>query len=170
MTEAARDLYQRVVVPGLDLIEDLSGPVRLRAAEVLLVAISGQEAGWTAQRQSGGGPAHGLWQFERGGGVTGVLAHPASHRLARALCEHLGIYPTAKAVHEALSLSGDMPDLLDCGFARLLLWTDPLPLPKVGDRDGAWRYYLRTWRPGRPHPDRWQDNYRAAIDVCDEAT
>ena len=25
----------------------------------------------------------------------------------------------------------------------------------VDDADGAWECYLRTWRPGKPHPETW---------------
>ncbi len=42
-------------------------------------------------------------------------------------------------------------DLHETGvFARLLLWTDAKPLPAIGDEQGAWDYYLRNWRPGKP--------------------
>lgn len=52
--------------------------------------------------------------------------------------------PVATAVHPAL----EVDDVLAAGFARLLLWTDPHRLPAVGDVEGAWQLYLRTWRPG----------------------
>ena len=39
-------------------------------------------------------------------------------------------------------------DVLAAIFARLLLWTDPYSLPKLGDADGAFNLYIRTWRPG----------------------
>ena len=38
-------------------------------------------------------------------------------------------------------------DVLAAGLARLLLWTDPSRLPRLGDADGAWQLYVRTWRP-----------------------
>lgn len=153
------ELHQSVVVPGLDLLATLGGPPRSDLAEILLVAISGQEANWTAQAQRGG-PAHGLWQFERAGGVAEVLHAKATRDLAETLCRRLGVDPSERAVHSALAQIGQM-DALDCGFARLLLWKDPKPLPD--NQTAAWGYYQRNWRPGKPHPDRWPRNYLAAV-------
>lgn len=162
-----KQLYTNVVVPGCDLLAELGGPPRDGRADVLLVAISGQEANWTAQRQHGGGPAHGLWQFERMGGVAGVLTHRSSRGLARKVCDHLGVLPQPTAVHKALANSGAEADLLDCCFARLLLWTDPRPLP--GTQWAAWDYYLDNWRPGKPHRDRWPTCYKEALYVVEKA-
>jgi hypothetical protein len=53
-------------------------------------------------------------------------------------------------------------DVLAAGFARLGLWADPQPLPAIGDVHGGWDCYLRNWRPGRPRPEHWGDNYDAA--------
>lgn len=130
-----------------------SGP----AALVILLAIAGQESDIKARRQLGGGPARGLWQFERGGGVVGVLTHYSTRARAAQWCEWRGVAPTAEAVHAAL----EVDDVLGAAFARLLLWTDPKPLP--ADEGGAWRLYERVWRPGRPHPDRWAENWRLAL-------
>lgn len=117
-------------------------------ARVMLLAICGQEANFEArvQRLNGGGsgPARGLWQFERGGGVHGVLNHAASAKWAAHLCLQRGVEPLDNPVHRALAND----DLLAAGFARLLLYTDPKPLPAIGDEDRAFAYYLRTWRPG----------------------
>lgn len=38
--------------------------------------------------------------------------------------------------------------MLAAGLARLLLWSDPGRLPSEDDVEGAWRLYLKTWRPG----------------------
>lgn len=91
------------------------------------------------------GPARGIWQFERGGGVAGVLRHASSRDAAIAACKALGITPTVDGVFNALP---GQVDVVDAVFARLLFWTDPHPLPALGDVEGAWQYYLRTWRPG----------------------
>lgn len=129
------------------------------AARVLMLAIQQQEdpQGQRVQRLSGGfrGPAHGLWQFERAGGVAGVLNHGASMKYAALLCEARGVPPLARAVWMEL----EHDDLLAAGFARLLLLTDPAKLPAVGDASGAWECYLRTWRPGAAKRDH--DNLRA---------
>jgi hypothetical protein len=118
-------------------------------ARVMLLAIAGQESGFRHRRQVPGADALGLWQFERGGGVTGVLRHAASRTAALAACETLLVAPIPEAVHPALEHSDD----LACVFARLLLWTGPKALPAMGDLDGGWSLYLRCWRPGMPHAD-----------------
>ena len=57
----------------------------------------------------------------------------------------LSIYRIIKALSiEALACH----DALSGAFARLLLRTVPAPLPSLSNRDGAWEYYLRLWRPG----------------------
>ena len=53
--------------------------------------------------------------------------------------------------------------VLACAAARLLLFTDPRRLPALGDADDAWRLYLRTWRPGRPHRATWPELYAQAL-------
>jgi len=135
-------------------------------ARVLMLAILQQESGLASRVQYGGGPARGLAMFEQGGGVRGVLTHPSSASLARRLCAARACPASEYSVWA--SLAGD--DLLACGFARLLLWTDPAPLPAIGDADGAWAYYQRLWRPGRPRPERWVGNYAAALAAVRDET
>ncbi|MNL86831.1 hypothetical protein D3C87_2157110 [compost metagenome] len=53
--------------------------------------------------------------------------------------------------------------MLAAGVARLLLWTDPKTLPSIGDVDAAWALYLRTWRPGKPHPQTWPALHALAV-------
>lgn len=149
------------------IIEDtynqvLPGRFRDPRATVQLLAISGQEADWTARHQIGG-PAHGLWQFEKGGGVRGVLTHPASRRYAVAACVIRGVDPSERGAYDAI----EKDDLLACAFARLLLFTDAAALPAIGEQSKAWDYYLRNWRPGKPHPDVWPGKYRAALDAVE---
>lgn len=127
-------------------------------AHVMLLAIGLQESRFLHRRQIGG-PARGFWQFEQGGGVRGVLKHTASAELAARVCRARGVITTEADVYEAL----DDDDVLACCFARLLLWTDPKPLPAVGDHDAAWELYLRTWRPGKPHRHTWGGLYLAAM-------
>lgn len=129
-----------------------------RAAERLLVAIAMEESGLKHRRQVAG-PARGLWQFERGGGVAGVLSHPESFRDAKALCARLLYEPTAAAVFAAIADN----DVLACGLARLLLWSDPAPLAETDDE--AWAYYMRLWRPGKPSRESWKKNWSTADEV-----
>ena len=38
-------------------------------------------------------------------------------------------------------------------------------LPAVGDKEAAWQYYLRNWRPGMPHRQTWDARYATAVGV-----
>lgn len=129
-----------------------------REARVLMLAIALQESN-LAHRKQVGGPAMGLWQFEQGGGVHGVLNHAASRLYARSVCLLRAVAPNDGDLYRALSHD----DLLACAMARLLLWTDTDALPKIGDVEGAWDYYLRNWRPGKPHPETWRSHYLTAV-------
>jgi hypothetical protein len=126
------------------------------AARVLLLAIGLQESRFEHRRQLGGGPARGFWQFEQGGGVAGVLAHPASRGRARAVCMALCYQSSVPVVYDALADN----DVLAAAFARLLLWTLPEPLATTAD-DG-WRQYLAAWRPGTPREGTWAASYQTA--------
>lgn len=153
-----------VILPALARL-----PARMDSPEarVLLLAIGLQESRMTYRRQLGG-PARGLWQFERGtpetrAGVAGVLLHPASRHYLVSICTACELRPDAQAIYERL----DTDDVLAAIVARLLLWTDPAPLPATHDADGGWAYYLRTWRPGKPHPETWHHLHVRARDAVD---
>ncbi|WP_349569360.1 hypothetical protein [Azotobacter salinestris] len=137
-------------------------PARMNSpqAETLLLAIGLQESGLAHRRQIGG-PARGFWQFEQGGGVRGVLQHPLSRPYAVAICDARSVFPAAPAVYAAL----EHDDILAAAFARLLLWTDPAPLPAVGEVAKSWDYYQCCWRPGKPHRNRWDACYAQAMDA-----
>lgn len=127
-------------------------------ARVLLLATGLQESRFEHRRQMGNGPARGFWQFERGGGVKGVFTHHASTGHLFNLCKARDVpfdIPTIWACLET-------DDVLAAGVARLLYYTDPKPLPAVEDAEGAWKLYLRTWRPGKPHPSTWPGYHRQA--------
>ncbi|MFY3134208.1 hypothetical protein ACOTF1_24495 [Achromobacter ruhlandii] len=154
-----KKIIDTAVSPALALL-----PTRMDtpAARVMLLAIGLQESRFVHRRQIGG-PARGLWQFEKGtrasrGGVWGVYLHPASKDRLAALCKARSVACDPDAIYAAL----EYDDVLAAGVARLLLWTDPKALPPVGDADAGWALYLRTWRPGRPHPETWPDLYRQA--------
>jgi hypothetical protein len=128
------------------------------AARVMLLAIGLQESRffYRAQKIAGKpyekGPARGFWQFERAGGVNGVLSHPATKEFARAICPIRNVPIDTVLVHARL----EDDDVLAAAFARLLLWTDAKPLPAIGAEHGAaWDCYVRNWRPGKPHRDTW---------------
>lgn len=137
-------------------------PDRMQSPEAtaMLLAIGLQESEFAARRQLPQGPARGFWQFERGGGVKGVLEHQSTKRHAAKVLT-ASQYPEmidAAGVHAAIEHN----DVLACCFARLLLWTLPDPLPSRIAIDTAWDQYLRAWRPGKPHPHTWPDNYAMA--------
>src|SRR5699024_10369063 len=62
------DAQTRILDPALSL---LPAVMDTHQARVMLLAIALQESD-LAYREQIGGPAHGLWMFERGGGVKGV--------------------------------------------------------------------------------------------------
>ena len=134
-----------------------------KEARVMLYAIGLQESRFTHRAQvidgGGKGPARGYWQFERGGGVTGVLRHPASRFWANSVCNARNV--PAQPLNTWLALETD--DVLAAALARLLLFTDPARLPAVGEQADSWSYYMRNWRPGKPHPRTWPECYGAAL-------
>lgn len=132
-----------------------------RAATVLLLAIQRQEDPQQRRAQvlDGGrkGPARGLWQFEQGGGVRGVMGYSSTAKLARQVCVARGVEARPGAVWSAL----ETDDVLAAAFARLLIYTDPFPLPTT--QAAAWTMYAdRLWRPGKPHPEKWPANWAMA--------
>lgn len=130
-------------------------PARMSSPEAtaLLLAIGLQESRFQHRRQVGG-PARGFWQFERGGGVAGVLAHPASR-------PHLDVALSSLRYGTDLDSAGlyaliEHNDVLAAVIARLLLWTDYRPLPaEAAGPDASWSAYVRNWRPGKPHRNTW---------------
>lgn len=112
------------------------------------------------------GPARGLWQFERGGGVAGICKHRDTHELLRLVCRERDVGFEPAAIWGRL----EYDDVLAAACARLLLWADPQPLPQIDDTAGAWECYLRTWRPGQPHPQTWPACHAAAVVAVIPAT
>ncbi|WP_431482226.1 hypothetical protein [Pseudomonas solani] len=162
------DLRLTVIIPALTIL-----PVKMtgRAAELQLLATTLQEDPKQRRRQWPTGPARGLWQFEQGGGVSGVLRHKNTRQYAVTLCDERNVRPVAELVHARL----EHDDILAAGFARLLLWSDPLALPAPGEVEAGWQLYLRTWRPGAYSRGddqekaelrrRWSENYARAMDA-----
>lgn len=126
-------------------------------ARAMLVAIALQESRFE-EREQLGGPARGFWQFEREGGVAGVLAHPSTAAHARRVCNVLRYPPRVESCYAALRDN----DVLACCFARLLLWTLADALPDRDDGPRGWQLYLAAWRPGKPHPQSWEAHFARA--------
>lgn len=144
---------ETILTPALAL---LPAKMDSKLARIMLLAIGLQESRFLYRRQIGNGIARGYWQFERGGGVKGVMEHSASSSLASEVCKARGVPFERQAVYEAL----EHDDILAACFARLLLWTDPKAI--ADDADEGWSLYTRVWRPGKPHPKTWPDFYRQA--------
>jgi len=136
-------------------------------ARALMVAIGFQESGFSDRYQvldSGvKGAGRGFYQFELGGGVAGVLAHPSTRAIALHVLNELHYPPDARSCYVALEHS----DILAACFARLLLRTDRDDLPGPSGALRAWKIYERTWRPGTPHYDSWTANHARAWSLVD---
>lgn len=115
--------------------------------------------------QQVGGPAVGDYQFERGGGVKGVVEHPSVAEITRSVCRARKVQCDTGSIYQALKTD----PILAAALARLLYYTDPKQLPYAGDELAAWQLYLRTWRPGayarQPEELRakWKKNYADAM-------
>lgn len=164
--------YHLIIMPGLEFLKTLDpngtgGKMQTPAAQRMLLSIARQESGpsldarYQNSPSASPGPARGWWQFEEGGGVKGVLNHSASKSLALAACSGLWVQPQQSAVWRAIEGN----DVLATSFARLLLWTDAAPLTIDMGPNAGWDYYVRNWRPGKPHRDTWNDNWVQATDT-----
>jgi hypothetical protein len=151
-----------VIRPGLAVLADTTAlPVQSPEAEVLLLAIATQESALRYRHQVNG-PARGFFQFEKMGGLQGVLNHRRTRDQIRSVCGALALPGDLDGLWEALPWC----DPLQVALARLLLWSDPKPLPTIGDKDTAWDTYIRCWRPGKPSRLRWDAAYDGAVEVC----
>jgi hypothetical protein len=155
----------RVLDPSLDLASSLIGIAMNEEARVLLMAIAGQESSWMTRTQEGA-PTLGrsYWQFETNG-CSALATNPVSAPKLVMLVEGLDIPKVLPTIHEAVAWN----DTLAAGMARLLLFTDPAPLPIIGDHENSWEMYLRNWRPGKPRPENWPHIYDIAMEECARA-
>lgn len=146
------DIHDLVITPGLVLL-----PINMDTPEAraMLMSIGMQESRFLYRKQIGG-PAHGFYQFERNGGVAGVLRHKATRDTLLEILDRLKISNTTDEVYRAIVYN----DALATVLARLLLWTIPGPLPSLNSEpEESWKYYISGWRPGKPHRDTW-DGFR----------
>lgn len=163
------EFLRECVNPGLALL-----PPRLDTlpARVWLTTIAQQESGlahrWQivdANDHSKKGPARSLLQFELGtrkskGGVWGVFLHVASKGLLQMVCDNRGVAFEPEAIWRAM----ESDDALAVAVGRLLMLTDPYPLPEPLDAAGGWDMYAyRLWRPGKPHPETWAQYHAATL-------
>lgn len=160
-----RDFNCKIIPAGLAWLPQQCDSPEARA---MLIAIALQESRlavrWQVLQGGGKGPARGLLQFEQGtrasrGGVWGVYLHKVSASYLVPVCRAHNIPLDPNAIWSAL----ETDDALAVAVARLLLLTDPYPLPQRGDAEAGWKLYAeRTWRPGRPHRHTWDAFYETA--------
>lgn len=167
--------HEYIVFPALEYLSQLAEKnLNTRDARRLLVAIAWQESRIKDRAQIVGGsgtaisygPARGFWQFEKGGGLSGVIAHRSTQQLAVKLFKDMAIpFPQQ-------FLAVELNDTIACCFARMLLYTDPRPLPGGNPawaiEEQAWDYYVRNWRPGKPHRNTWSEAWRIGVVSTDE--
>lgn len=154
------DFLTVIIDTGLRVLHAFGGPASSDDTRRFVLCVAMQETELSARYQNAPDPepgeARSWWQFERAG-VNGVMTHASSQDLARTACDRLAVVFETEAVWR--SLEGN--SLLACMFARLLLLTDPYPIPT--NVDDAWTCYAdRLWRPGAPHPETWWDNWAIA--------
>ena len=159
-----KQVHQDIWLPALSYLPE---KWNTREAAVLSLTIGLQESRLVhryqlvAGKPGAKGPARGLWQFEKGGGVKGVLTHRASAALAKEILVKRGYPATVEAAFEAI----EKDDIVAAAFARLLMYTDPFNLPEVGQKQRAWNMYERVWRPGKPHRQTWDGFYDEVVDT-----
>lgn len=153
---AATTLDQHIVIPAMRVLSlFMAGrDLATQPARKMMVAIAVQESGLRHRRQVRG-PARGLWQFERIACEEMLRRYPA---ITTDLCRELLFERHVDVIYGSLADS----DMLAACFARLLLWSDPRPLPGRGDEEAAWNYYIRNWRSGKPHRNRWTTSWKIA--------
>lgn len=135
-----------IMEPAFDLVLPRRFYAEPALVECLTIGKTESDFRLRVQDIGGGraGPARGFWQFERRGGVVGVMTHATTKAYAQAACAIRGVPFDSTAIHQRLAED----DILAFCFARLLLWTDPKGLPPATDAEGLFDYYLRNWRPG----------------------
>jgi len=149
------DLLQRFIVPAAYAL--LPPAMASDRATAMLLTIALQESK-AEHRLQIGGPARGFWQFERSGGIAGVLSHPHSRGPIGAVLETLRYRRSGDECYRAVADN----DILAACFARCLLWTLPTALPQRDEPVLAWGQYLASWKPGKPHRSTWDAYYAEA--------
>lgn len=129
-------------------------------ATAMLLAIGRQESGFQHRAQLNGGPARGFWMFEQNG-IAGVLRHARARDHADRALEALVYHDLGDRIASCHRLVEDN-DTIACVFARLLLWTIPLPLASEDQPALAWSQYVEAWRPGKPRRESWDVYYEEA--------
>jgi len=163
--ETLRDLIFPAAFP---LLPPKMDTVQARA---MLIAIALQESRLVHRAQLVGGaaewwhsmdpPAHSYYQFEVVS-IRLMLQHSIARPLLIPALSALD-YPidAPGIIHEAVRDN----DILATILARALLRTVPEALPEQREQQRGWEQYLWAWRPGKPHPETWAENWRKAWTV-----
>ena len=151
-----REALEHVVIPGLKLLPPEMDTPQARA---MMLAIGMQESRFKYRKQING-PARGFFQFEKGGGVRGVLRHTSTKRIIQDVIFKIGVEP--EDCYDCLAED----DALAAVFCRLLLYTDSRPLPALSSApEESWQYYINNWRPGKPHRKTWDEFWKLACEA-----
>jgi hypothetical protein len=156
-------LLQTAILPALNELATSGIPSTVDAARFML-AIALQESGLAHRRQvvSGGaeeGPATSFWQFEKNGGCKGILTHSSVSERTKRICEAYNVKADPASLWEAIRYQ----DIVAAASARLLIYTLPVSLPKTSDE--GWAQYVAAWRPGKPRPETWSNNWAIATET-----
>lgn len=160
MADFMTDLLLKVVRPINDGLQAEFGIPATIEADCLMLSIKYQESGPNAVRDQGDpavtGPATGLWQFEKGGGIWEILNHAKISPIFRNLCARVGVQPVDDTVWRFFTTP--QSDELAAAAARLVLYIDPAAIPPatLAAAQAALAYYLRRWRPAK-NAQREQD-------------
>ena len=120
-----------------------------RHARITLAAIGYQESKYQSRRQI----------IKKDGKLVPEGPAASTEMAAKEVCRLCGVLPERMSVWERMQFD----DVLGAAFARLLMWTDSGRIP-TSESEG-WAMYLRTWRPGKPHPEEWPASWRYALSV-----
>jgi hypothetical protein len=163
----AKEAIGKIINPALNALSGDGIPVTDKA-RALLYAIGMQESRFAYSKQVSSssplpGPAMGYWQFEAAGGVAGVLTHKSTSAAAQKHARQYLYRVNVDSVWAALAYEPSLAAV----FARLLLYTDPKALPDATPENegAAWDYYIRNWRPGKPHRESWGKFWAAAVNA-----
>lgn len=153
-------LLQTGIAPALAYLRE-NGIQDTMAARRMMLAIALQESKLQHRRQVIGngteaGPAASFWQFEVGGGCTGMLQHRIAAPIMLKACTDFNVTPTPAGLWEAMRYN----DVVAAIATRLMIFVLPSALP--GTLEDGWKQYLSAWRPGKPHPETWSTNWSAA--------
>lgn len=157
-------LLKQGILPALAELSGL-GVKHAPPTARFLLAVALQETGLRHRRQvtsngEEGGPASSFWQFEIGGACKGVLRHAVTEVRMTKICDLFNVKPEPMALWEAMRYN----DIVAAAAARLLVLTLPHAIPETAG-DG-WSQYLEAWRPGKPHPETWNECWAVASVAC----